>query len=134
MLKTMDEVRCFMNRERLAGLSTINSRNEPCVVPVFFTYDGGSVYVQTARSTAKVRHILKNSNVAITIYHDDEAVIIRGIARIIDDQAFIRRTQEHIDKYGLRLDEQGRDSLGIPLFDSRTRCVVEITPKRVLFW
>jgi nitroimidazol reductase NimA-like FMN-containing flavoprotein (pyridoxamine 5'-phosphate oxidase superfamily) len=133
MLKTMDEVKSFMGREGLAAFSTINTRNEPCVVPVFFTYDDGKVYVQTDRNSVKVRNLLKNNRVAIAVYREDEAVIVRGTARIVDDEEF-KRTQEHIGKYGLRLDEQGKDSMGIPLFDSKVRCVVEVSPKRILFW
>jgi nitroimidazol reductase NimA-like FMN-containing flavoprotein (pyridoxamine 5'-phosphate oxidase superfamily) len=134
MLKTMDEVKSFMDRERLAAFSTVNTRNEPCVVPVFFTYDDGKVYVQTDRNSLKVRNLMKNNSVAIAVYREDEAVIVRGRARIVDDEEFIKRTQEHIGKYNLRLDEQGRDSMGIPLFDSKVRCVVEVTPKRIISW
>lgn len=64
----------------------------------------------------------------------EEAVVIRGQARILSDDEFLRRTQEHIHKYQLRLDEQGRDTLGIPLFDSTVRCVIEITAERLIFW
>ncbi len=134
MLKTMDEVKCFMDREWLAAFSTINARNEPCVVPVFFTYNDGKVYVQTDRKSVKVRNLLKNNSAAIAVYREDEAVIIRGTTRVVDDEEFIKRTQEHVHKYDLRLDEQGKDSMGISLFDSEVRCVVEVTPKQIIFW
>jgi hypothetical protein len=91
--------------------------------------------VQTDRASTKVRTLLKNSHVAIAVYSNEEAVIMRGTGRIVDnDSEFVRRTQDHIDKYQLRLDEKGRDSLGIPLFDKKIRCVVEVTPKKALFW
>jgi len=62
-------------------------------------------------------------------------VIIVGIGRVIeDDQEFMKRTQDHIDKYKLRLNEHGRDSMGIPLFDKNVRCVVEVTLKKIIFW
>jgi hypothetical protein len=62
-------------------------------------------------------------------------VTIRGRARKIDDeQEFIRKTHDHVDKYRLTLDSQGRDSRGIPLFNQEIRCVVETTIRRVVFW
>lgn len=135
MPRSLDEVQSFMEKERLASFATVNPRNEPHVVPVFFTYDDGKVYVQTDRKSIKVQNLLKNKNVAIAVYSDEEAVIIRGKGRIIEDnEEFINRTQEHIDKYGLKLDEQGRDSLGMPLFNKKVRCVVEITGERMIFW
>jgi hypothetical protein len=51
-----------------------------------------------------------------------------------DDDEFVRRTQDHVDKYSLRLDEKGRDSLGIPLFNKRVRRVIEVIPERTMFW
>ena len=135
MPKSLIEVQNFMNQERLASFATVSSNNEPHVVPVFFTYDNGEVYIQTDRSSVKVRNLMRNDNVAVTVYNGEEAVIIRGKALLIDShKEFIKRTQEHIDKYHLKLDKHGRDSLGIPLFNEKVRCVIEVTPKRLLFW
>lgn len=70
----------------------------------------------------------------IAVYHGEEEAIIRGKSRIINDEKeFIKRTQDHIDKYGLKLDEHGRYSMGIPLFDKNVRCVIEVIPKRTIF-
>lgn len=124
-----------MMRERLASFATVTARGEPHVVPVFFTYDEGKVYVQTGRKSAKVRNLLRNRNVAVAVYRGEEAVIIRGEGRIIDeDEEFLRRTRDHIQKYKLRIDSEGRNSLGIPLFNKGIRCVIEVTPKRTMFW
>jgi nitroimidazol reductase NimA-like FMN-containing flavoprotein (pyridoxamine 5'-phosphate oxidase superfamily) len=107
MLRRLEEVQSFMGRVRLASFATITPRNEPHVVPVFFTYTDGKVYVQTDRKSVKVQNLLRNDNVTIAVYSGEEAVIIKGKGRIIqDDEKFVKRTQEHIDKYRLRLDEE----------------------------
>ena len=135
MPKSLGEVQSFMNRERLAAFATISSNSMPHVVPVFFTYNDGKVYIQTDRNSVKVRNLIRNNNVTVAIYRREEAVILRGKTRLIDsDEEFVKRTQDHIDKYRLKLDKHGRDSLGIPLFDNKIRCVIEVTPKRILFW
>lgn len=135
MPRRMKDVPGFMNYERLAGLATVNSQNEPHVVPVFFTYDDGKVYIQTGRNTVKIHNLKTNDNVAVAVYRDEEAVIIRGKGRVVDrEDEFVKRTQDHIDKYQLQLDKQGRDTLGIPLFNRKIRCVVEVTPRRTTFW
>lgn len=125
MPKSMSKVQSFMNRERLASLATVDPNNEPHVVPVFFTYEKGKVYVQTDRNSVKVRNLLKNDNVAVAVYSGEEAVIIRGEGRIDGDEEIVKKTQDHIDKYKLILDKHGRDSLGIPLFDKKIRCVLK---------
>jgi nitroimidazol reductase NimA-like FMN-containing flavoprotein (pyridoxamine 5'-phosphate oxidase superfamily) len=135
MPKSLREVQSFMDKERLASFATADPNNQPHVVPVFFIYEDGKVYVQTDRNSVKVRNLLRNSNAAVAVYREEEAVVIRGNGRVIDsEEEFIKRTQDHINKYKLRLDGQGRDSLGIPLFDKKVRCVVEITPKKIMFW
>jgi nitroimidazol reductase NimA-like FMN-containing flavoprotein (pyridoxamine 5'-phosphate oxidase superfamily) len=135
MPKTLSEVQNFMNREQLASFATVDPENKPHVVPVFFTYENRKVYVQTDRKSVKVRNLLENNNVAVAVYSGEEAVIIRGIGRILEDnKEFIKRTQDHIRKYKLKIDEQGRDSLGIPLFDREIRCVIEVIPERIIFW
>lgn len=135
MPKSLREAQSFMNRERLATFATVDPNNEPHVVPVFFTYDDGRVYMQTDRKSAKVRNLTRSNSVAVAVYSGEEAVIVKGRARLVDShEEFVKRTQDHINKYRLKLDEHGRDSLGIPLFDDKIRCVVEVTPKRILFW
>jgi nitroimidazol reductase NimA-like FMN-containing flavoprotein (pyridoxamine 5'-phosphate oxidase superfamily) len=135
MPKTREELQEFMDRQRLASFATVDRANRPHVVPVFFTYRDGRVHVQASRDSVKVRNVLKNDNVAVAVYSGDDAVIIRGRGRVIDDeQEFIRKTQDHVDKYRLTVDSRGRDSLGIPLFNQEIHCVVEITPRRVVFW
>jgi len=135
MLKSMSDVRRFMTQERLASFATVDTDNRPHVVPVFFTYDNGKVYVQADQKSLKVRNLRRNHNVTIAVYHDEEAVIIRGKGHIIESEnEFNSRTQQHIDKYHLKLDAQGRDSMGIQLFNSQIRCVIEIASGKVLFW
>lgn len=131
------EVIDFMHRQRIAAFCTVDNDHKPHVVPVFFTYVDNKVYVHTDRNSVKVHNLLKNPKVAITVYSGDfgeEAVVIRGQARIVNEDEFIIRTREHVEKYQIQLDEQGRDSLGVPCFDSKARCVIEITVDRLLFW
>lgn len=135
MPRSLEDVQNFMDRERLASFATVTSHGKAHVVPVFFTYDNGKIYVQTDRASAKVRNLMQNGNVAVAVYSEEEAVVVNGKARIIEDEGeFLKRTRDHIGKYRLRLDSEGRDSLGIPLFDKKVRCVVEVKAERILFW
>ena len=131
------EVEKFMQRERLAAFCTVDSENKPHVVPVFFTYVNEKAYVQTDRNSVKVHNLLKNPHVAVLVCSGEfgeEVVIIRGQARIVDEDEFVVRTQEHIDKYHIQLDVEGKDGMDLALFDQRVRCVVEITAECLLYW
>ena len=81
-----------MNRERLASFAKVDPWNKPHVVPVFFTYDEGKLYIQSDRSSVKVRNLRKNDNVAVAVYRGEEAVIVRGKARIVrDEKEFVKK-------------------------------------------
>lgn len=135
MPNTKRDVKNFMDHERLASFATVDPSGAPHVVPVFFTYDRGRVYVQTARSSRKVRNLMTNRKATVAVYRGEEAVIMTGEAWMIEShEEFVSRTRDHVAKYELQLDSDGRDSLGIPLFDKNVRCVLELTPKSIHFW
>jgi len=134
MPKALSEVPAFMRQVWLATLATVDARLRSHAVPVFLTFDDGRVYIQSDRRSVKAGNLKRNDNVTVVVCHGDEAVILRGRGRIVkDEDEFVRRTQEHIEKYHLHLDEQGRDGMGIPLFDGKIRCIIEVTPGKTLF-
>ena len=149
LLKNLADVARFMENEWIASFATVDAESKPHVVPVWFTYEKDIVHVQTARKSTKTRNLKQNSNVAVAVFKGEEAVLIQGVGKIIADQGeFVRLTQCHIDKYNrlfnaargtkgveyIKLDEQGRDNMGVPLFDSKVRCVIEVAPEKLRFW
>ena len=137
MPRSIAQVAGFMQKQQVASFCTVDIHNRPHVVPVFFTYENNKVFIHTDRKSQKVHNLLKNPHVALTVYsggHGEEAVIIRGKARIVDNEEFVSRTQQHIEKYQIQLDNEGKDSMGIGCFDSVVRCVVEISTDRLIYW
>jgi nitroimidazol reductase NimA-like FMN-containing flavoprotein (pyridoxamine 5'-phosphate oxidase superfamily) len=131
------QVEDFMHQQQVAAFCTVDVNHKPHAVPVWFTYGNDKVYVQTDRVSVKVHNLLKNPNVAVEVHSGEfgeEAVIIRGKAKIVGEDEFVIRTQEHIDKYHIQLDEEGRDSMGIRCFDNTIRCVIEVSVDRLIFW
>ena len=149
MPKTKAKVPAFLSKQWIATLATVDKEGKPHAVPVWFTFDEGKVYIQTDRKSVKVRNIKFNANVAVAAYISDEAVILNGKAHLIENEKQFRNlTKAHLDKYNslfnihhntqgieyIKLDPQGRDNMGIPLFDFAIRCVIEIIPEKMLFW
>lgn len=149
MLKNLTDVARFMNGEWLASFATVDVEGKPHVVPVWFTYEDGKVHVQTDRKSVKVGNLKRNFHVSVAVYRGEEAVIIWGKGRVIEDEKeFAKLTQCHVDKYNrlfnaardtrgleyIKLDKYGRDNMGVPLFDFEVRCVIEVLPQKVRFW
>jgi nitroimidazol reductase NimA-like FMN-containing flavoprotein (pyridoxamine 5'-phosphate oxidase superfamily) len=128
------ELEAFLRQERLATIGTVDSNGKPHAVPVHFVYAEGKIYVHTDRASVKVRNLISTPFAAIAVYSKEEAVILRGPARIVVDETFLSITEQFIAKYQYELDEQGKDSFGISIRDHKTRCVIEVQPEKISFW
>jgi general stress protein 26 len=135
MPKTMADIPEFLAGEKLAALCTVDSSGSPHVVPAFFTYEDGKLYIQAGKNSLKAEHVRLNGRAAVAVYRGDGAVILRGSGRIVESESdFMHHTDRHIEKYAVELDDNGRDSFGIPLYDFGARCIIEVTPTRWLYW
>jgi nitroimidazol reductase NimA-like FMN-containing flavoprotein (pyridoxamine 5'-phosphate oxidase superfamily) len=85
----MSEMDDFLSRPLLARLATVNpEKMQPHVVPVWYGWDGQSLWISAFRSTRKVRELLKNPRCSIVIDVDGEpggvrAVLMEGEAELV---------------------------------------------------
>ena len=57
----------FLRETRIAKLASLNADGSPNVVPVWFEWDGNTATIFTTRSTAKVKRILRDPRVALSV-------------------------------------------------------------------
>ena len=75
---TEKQVEEFLSKSKLnLLLGTIDPKGEPNVHPVWYYYENGKLYVETSKSSSKVKNI-KNTN---TVYFciDDEKIPYKGV-------------------------------------------------------
>lgn len=89
---TAAQIDAFLRETRIAKLATLNADGSPTVVPVWFDWDGTTASVFTERKSPKVKRILADSRVALSV---EEAVgvaeawvTIEGNAAIEDEGGF----------------------------------------------
>ena len=81
----------FLAGAHLARLATCNpNTRQPHVVPVWYDWDGNSVWISSFRSTRKVREIEQNPRLSLVIdipQEDGQAlgVLFEGTAELITD-------------------------------------------------
>ncbi len=84
-----DEMDEFLARPLLARLATADPQTlQPHVVPVWYGWDGQSLWISAFRSTRKVKELLKNPRVSIVIDVDGDvtglrAVLMEGKAELV---------------------------------------------------
>jgi general stress protein 26 len=135
-------VEALLEAALVAELSVVDGRGRPVTYPLIPLYDGKRIYMTSSvLFSRKLRHIKANPKVAVSL-SDPVAVpvqpfhraTIQGEARVLEDdlhsgwEALLplwRQKEPAIDALVKR-------RFGLPLFFERS--VIEIAPKRVLFW
>ena len=85
----MSEIDDFLNKPLLARLATADPEKlQPHVVPVWYGWDGQSLWISAFRSTRKVKELIKNPRCSIVIDVDDasggiRAVLMEGTVQLV---------------------------------------------------
>jgi nitroimidazol reductase NimA-like FMN-containing flavoprotein (pyridoxamine 5'-phosphate oxidase superfamily) len=82
-------IRQFLQKPRIARLSTIGLDGYPHIVPIWFRREGDEIIFGSDRGNRKVRNALANPNGAVVIGgdlpRDDEGYMIQGILSVSED-------------------------------------------------
>jgi PPOX class probable F420-dependent enzyme len=110
-ITSQEWVRALLARPVLARLATADPRSgQPHVVPVWFEWADGCIWISSFCSTRKNREVQRNPRVAVAIDEANgpnsmEAVLFEGWAEIIaDPQVVIARSTRIYSRY---LGEEG---------------------------
>lgn len=125
----------FLKSQKILRLATIDSSENPHIVPVWYMYENGKFYVGTDTKTRKVRNIKKNTKVAFCIdigirSPDIFGVMGTGRAKLI----LKKNTVESLaKKILLRYFKSLKNKSAQQLLD-QTDCIIQITPKKITDW
>ncbi|MGH2639697.1 MAG: pyridoxamine 5'-phosphate oxidase family protein [Rhabdochlamydiaceae bacterium] len=94
-----DQEQDFLYQGRILRLATSGSTLH--LVPIWYVYQNGKIYVHTGAGSIKVKDINENSEVAMCVdvgefYYDLKNVKMLGRARILRDEGLARAIAENI--------------------------------------
>jgi len=110
-------------KEANLWLATIRSDGAPHLVPIWFTYVSGNLYLCTECGTVKVRNIARNPHVAVSLEGGDRPVIAFGRARLVARPWPEAAVDAFRRKYDWDIGKEGSSS-----------CLLAIEPARWLEW
>ena len=119
---TLDpQVERRLQAEQNLWLATVRPTGTPHLVPIWFVWVAGKIYLCTGADSVKVRNLTRNPQVAIALEDGTHPVMIEGRAQSIDaeraDAAVVAEFQRKYD-------------WDITTDDTYTQ-VIEINPKRI---
>ena len=89
-----------LRSQRSIWISTTRPDGRPHAVPVWYYWDGTSIYFTTPRSSQKARNLARQPWVAIHAGDGDDVIILEGIAEIVTDRGELEQVnQAYMEKY-----------------------------------
>jgi general stress protein 26 len=117
---TLDlQVERRLQTEQNLWLATVRSTGAPHLVPIWFVWVAGKIYLCTGAGSVKVRNLTQNPHVAIALEDGNQPIVIEGLAEPIGrpPAAVVAEFQRKYD-------------WDITTDDTYTQ-VIEIEPKRI---
>lgn len=133
------QVEAFLSEPNLARLATISKNGHPHVVPVWFLWEDGAVWISAYRSTRKAKHLLMDKRCALVVdvkkaEHGVTGVLFEGEVEIFEtSQPDIRGRIERI--YLKYLGQEGiKDKDPQDWLASPENMLIKLTPKLTASW
>lgn len=134
-----DFVNDFLGQVQLARMATVGTDKQPHVVPVWYGWDGQSLWISSYCNTRKVQELERNLKISVAVDTADEngrtkAVILEGTARLIrepreflEDKFYWIYRRYLGDEGVLKPDPQEwiRDAHNL---------LIQLTPEKVMTW
>ena len=131
----MSELIKFLKKEKILHLATIDEKNSPHIVPVWYLYSSKKIYIGTNTRTQKAKNIKNHKKVSFCVDVGVNApkifgVMGKGTAKLLKDKSTVRRIARRILlRYFKTLEDKSPREL---LED--TDCIIEISPKEITNW
>jgi F420H(2)-dependent biliverdin reductase len=113
-----------LGRELTIWMATVRPDGRPHLVPIWFVWLDGKVYVATGNDTRKFQNLRHNQNISLALPDATNVIILEGEAHVADRSTIEVVAEYFFNKYewDFRYDE------------SATFRLVEITPRRIMVW
>ena len=125
----------FLKNQKILHLGTIDGKNSPHIVPVWYMYSARKFYVGTNTKTQKAKNIKVHKKVSFCVDTGVNApnifgVMGQGTAKLLKEKSTVRRIAKRILlRYFKTLENKSAEEL---LED--TDCIIEIVPQKFSNW
>ena len=125
----------FLKTQKIIRIATIDKNKTPHIVPVWYMYSRGKIYIGTNSTTNKVKNLKRNNRISFCVDVGINSpkifgVMGQGTANLIFDTD---KVQIIAKKILLRYFKTLKNSSAKELLDD-TDCVIEIIPAKSSQW
>jgi PPOX class probable F420-dependent enzyme len=135
---TGEQIDLLLAQARIARLATVNG-DRPHVAPVWFLWDGKSLYIETDASFQKARNLRKNPRCSVAI--DDTLGGLRFWGILLEGEAeLIERPLEEVLRWVTAIYTKYLGQEGIQattpqkMIYEGNHVIIRLTPKKIITW
>jgi PPOX class probable F420-dependent enzyme len=129
----------FLDEPLIARLATADLNGQPHAVPVWYGWDGTSIWVSSFSNTRKIKDLYQNPRISIVIDKSEEggetkAVIMEGKAElVVEPRDFLKKQflwiyQRYLGEEGVK-EQQPREWI-----EDSHNLLVKLNPEKVYMW
>lgn len=131
------EIDAFLAQPVIARIATVRPDGRPHVVPIWFYWDGSSIFMETPPTFVKAKNLHKNPNCAITIDITEgglrfKGVVLEGKVELLTDRQSVLDMVTCI--YTKYLGPEAIQSPTPKGMIQSEHVIIKLTPERVLSW
>jgi PPOX class probable F420-dependent enzyme len=128
----------FLEEPLIARMATVDGKGQPHVVPVWYGWDGQSIWISSFSNTRKVNELKSNPKISVSIDASingrTKAVILEGEVELVSEPGDFLRKQFHwiYERY---LGEKGvmeKEPQG--WIEDPQNLLIKLTPKKLFTW
>ena len=125
----------FLKKQKILRLATLDNKDNPHVIPVWYLFNSKKLYIGTNSKTKKAKNIKNNSKVSFCIdtginSPDIFGVMGQGSAKLIREKNEVTKIAKRILlRYFKTLNNKSAQDLL-----EETDCIIEIRPKKYSIW
>ena len=125
----------FLKKQKILRLATLDKKDNPHVVPVWYLFNSKKLYIGTNSKTEKAKNVKNNSKVSFCVdvginSPDIFGVMGQGVGKLIIEKNEVARIEKIILlRYFNTLDDKSAKELL-----EETECIIENTPKKYSVW
>lgn len=134
---TLEELNAFLARPHLARITTVRPDQKPHIAPMWFYWDGASLFMETPPTAVKTRNLRSNPACAVCIDVTEgglrfKGVILEGMAELLDDRELqLTMTTRIYTKY---LGSEGVQAPTPQHMIHNPHVIIKLTPTRIISW
>jgi general stress protein 26 len=129
----------FLEQPLIARIGTVDINNQPHVVPVWFGWDGESLWISSYSNTRKVHDLMANPKISVSIDvailgGETKAVILEGSATLIrEPREFLKKQFYWIYERYLRKEGVMQKSPQEWINDPHN-LLIRLVPEKIITW